>query len=254
MRCNIESSKSTTAGYRGTDVEGGDISQTLLFCSRLLFKTSCKLYPEAWCRSVLSDRNTLSHRRIHQTTVWVRQTIQEKALERLKMSDKKRKQNYVDTKVQGALLRRIISHWFVFFFVAGITIVAMQALLGDPAQSISERVAAKASDLGIIGIVLLAIFPAFLLDTIRFSNRFAGPVVRLRRGLRELGENGTTTDITFRDDDFWADMAAEFNLVKARVDAANNEQPVVETVAPVQTPVASAVSVPTEVTSPTTNA
>ena len=45
-----------------------------------------------------------------------------------------------------------------------------------------------------------------------------------------------------------------FNRVKARVDAANDEQPVVETVAPVQTPVASAVSVPTEVTSPTTNA
>ena len=190
---------------------------------------------------------------IRQRSGFVRQN-QEKALEKLKMSDKKRKQNYVDTKVQGALLRRIISHWFVFFFVAGITIVAMQALLGDPAQSISERVAAKASDLGIIGIVLLAIFPAFLLDTIRFSNRFAGPVVRLRRGLRELGENGTTTDITFRDDDFWADMAAEFNRVKARVDAANDEQPVVETVAPVQTPVASAVSVPTEVTSPTTNA
>lgn len=134
------------------------------------------------------------------------------------MSSKKRKQNYVDTKVQGSLLRRIIMHWCIFFVVAFIATVAMQALLGDPAQSMSQRIAQKSGDMMLLGVVLLAIFPAFLLDTIRFSNRFAGPIVRLRRGLRELAENGTTNDLAFRDEDFWIEMANEFNRVKSIVE------------------------------------
>ena len=141
------------------------------------------------------------------------------------MSNKKRKQNYVDTKVQGSLLRRIIMHWCVFFVVAFIAVVAMQALLGDPAQSMSERIASKSSDMVLLGVVLLAIFPAFLLDTIRFSNRFAGPVVRLRRSLRELADNGTTAPLSFRDEDFWIEMAGEFNRVKEIVESNTSDSP-----------------------------
>lgn len=132
---------------------------------------------------------------------------------------KNRKQNYVDTKVQGSLLRRIVMHWCIFFVVAFIAVIAMQALLGDPAQSMSERISEKSADMAVLGVVLLAIFPAFLLDTVRFSNRFAGPIVRLRRGLRELADNGTTNDLAFRDEDFWIEMANEFNRVKEMVES-----------------------------------
>ena len=150
------------------------------------------------------------------------------------MSSKNRKQNYVDTKVQGSLLRRIIMHWCVFFLVAFVAVVAMQALLGDPAQPMSERISEKSADMAVLGVVLLAIFPAFLLDTIRFSNRFAGPVVRLRRGLREWEENKTTQDLAFRDEDFWIEMANEFNRVKAIVESNPNKKEVVTEEEPVE--------------------
>ena len=64
-----------------------------------------------------------------------------------------------------------------------------------------------------IGLVLLALLPAFMLDTIRFSNRFVGPILRLRRHLRELGNDMNTEPCAFRDNDFWRGMANDFNTL-----------------------------------------
>lgn len=133
------------------------------------------------------------------------------------MSRKKRKQNFVDSSVQGSLLRRIIVHWLIFFFVVTLSAVTLQALLGDPSTPLLDRMAQELKDFYLIGIVIGSLFPAFLLDTIRFSNRFVGPITRLRRQLRELAETGQTAELKFRDNDFWIEIANEFNAVRARV-------------------------------------
>ena len=125
----------------------------------------------------------------------------------------KRKQNYVDSSVQGALLRRIFFHWCAFFGVAALAVILMQTLLGDPSKTVIERLRFEMGEFVFLGLVILALFPAFMLDTIRFSNRFVGPIVRLRRHLRELGTNEITDHCSFRDNDFWAEMALEFNRV-----------------------------------------
>ena len=52
-----------------------------------------------------------------------------------------------------------------------------------------------------------------MLDTIRFSNRFVGPVTRLRRAMRSLGTTDDVAPLQFRDNDFWAEAADEFNNV-----------------------------------------
>lgn len=125
----------------------------------------------------------------------------------------KRKQNYIDSSVQGALLRRIFFHWCTFFGVALFAVVALQALLGDPTKTMIERLQFEMGEFIFIGLILLALFPAFMLDTIRFSNRFVGPIVRLRRHIRELGNDHTTATCSFRDNDFWSEVATEFNRV-----------------------------------------
>ena len=76
---------------------------------------------------------------------------------------------------------------------------------------------------------MLCLFPAFALDTVRFSNRFVGPITRVRRCLRELGTTGETERITFRDDDFWAEMAEEFNAVTDRLKRAEQGETTVTT-------------------------
>ena len=129
------------------------------------------------------------------------------------MAKKLRRQHWVDSKVQGTLVRRILIHWCAFFVVTLMCVSAMQLLLGDPNKTIVERVSSPGSSLTLIGIIMLALFPAFALDTIRFSNRFVGPIARLRRYMRELASGDSVNALTFRDNDFWADVAEEFNSI-----------------------------------------
>jgi hypothetical protein len=138
------------------------------------------------------------------------------------MSRSQRKQHYIDTHVQGALLRRICAHWLVFFFVSAFAIILLQTLLGDPSKTLMERLGFETGEFMFMGIVMLAVFPAFLLDTIRFSNRFVGPIARVRRYLRQL-RDGETSHCSFRDDDFWSEMATEFNAVADLVESQKQE-------------------------------
>jgi hypothetical protein len=138
------------------------------------------------------------------------------------MSRTKRKQNFIDTHVQGALLKRICGHWLVFFFVSAFAIILLQTLLGDPSKTLPDRLWLETGEFMFMGIVMISLFPAFMLDTIRFSNRFVGPIARLRRHLRQLKE-GDTGHCTFRDNDFWAEMANEFNSVADLVEFQNQE-------------------------------
>lgn len=135
-----------------------------------------------------------------------------------------RKQNYVDSTVQGALLRRIVIHWCLYFVVAGLAIVMLQAMLSGPqGDPLATRLMHEASEFTLVGLILICIFPAFLLDTVRFSNRFVGPVGRLRKYLRHLGQDGNTEELTFRGNDFWAEMAEEYNIVAKRFEDQNKE-------------------------------
>ena len=132
------------------------------------------------------------------------------------MSKHKRKKNYVDNQVQGALLRRIFSHWFMFFFVAGISVIMLQTLLGDSNVPVWDRLKHQTGEFTFFALVMVALFPVFILDTIRFSNRFVGPIGRLRRHLQQLA-SGDTSECKFRGDDFWIEAAEEFNTVAALV-------------------------------------
>lgn len=139
------------------------------------------------------------------------------------MSKKLRRQHWVDSRVQGTLVRRILFHWCAFFVVTLMCVSVMQLLLGDPNKTIAERVASPGSGLMLIGVIMLALFPAFALDTIRFSNRFVGPIARLRRYMRELTEGKKVGPLSFRDNDFWADVAEEFNAISSRVQEQEQE-------------------------------
>lgn len=133
-----------------------------------------------------------------------------------------RSQNFVDSPVQGALLRRIFLHWCGFFLVLAAAVISMETLLGDPGQNFADRFWKEANSFKLIAVVMMSLLPAFMLDTIRFSNRFVGPVSRLRRALRELKE-GKAERIQFRGNDFWIEMGNEFNALADLVEAQKRE-------------------------------
>jgi nitrogen fixation/metabolism regulation signal transduction histidine kinase len=138
------------------------------------------------------------------------------------MSRSHRKQHYIDSHVQGALLRRIFCHWLVFFGVIALAVILLQTLVGDPSQTLSQRLTHEMGEFSFLAVVMVALLPAFMLDTIRFSNRFVGPIGRVRRHLRQLKE-GNTERCKFRGDDFWSALAEEFNSVAELVEAQKAE-------------------------------
>jgi hypothetical protein len=60
--------------------------------------------------------------------------------------------------------------------------------------------------------------PMFLRDTMKLSNRFAGPMFRLRTSLRGLVSGEQHLPIKFREEDFWQEAARDFNQVLERVE------------------------------------
>ena len=61
------------------------------------------------------------------------------------------------------------------------------------------------------------LLPLVVYDIIRTSNRFTGPLLRLRRSMRALAAGEQVKEIRFRDGDFWQDLAEDFNAVARRV-------------------------------------
>lgn len=63
----------------------------------------------------------------------------------------------------------------------------------------------------------LAFLPLALIDFVRLSNRFAGPMQQLRRTMQELSRGEPVEPIRFRKGDFWHEFAADFNVLVDRV-------------------------------------
>ena len=49
------------------------------------------------------------------------------------------------------------------------------------------------------------------------SNRFAGPVYRIRLALQQLADGETPDPIQFRENDYWRDLATYVNSITRRI-------------------------------------
>jgi hypothetical protein len=65
------------------------------------------------------------------------------------------------------------------------------------------------------------VLPIVMMDVLRLSNRFVGPVTRLRAGMKDLAAGRPVKPLNFRNDDYWRELAVDFNEAAARVRAAN---------------------------------
>ena len=60
-------------------------------------------------------------------------------------------------------------------------------------------------------LVSFALAPVFIWDAIKLSNRFAGPIVRVRRALAQIADGHPPQAIGFRNGDFWKSLALDLN-------------------------------------------
>jgi hypothetical protein len=133
------------------------------------------------------------------------------------MSLIKRKRLFVDASVQGAFFLRIVFYWFSGLFAFSLLVLSLDALQ-EPGRPFLDQVRVSF----LLGryapevIASLFILPLVLYDTLVLTNRFTGPVYRLRRAMRELAAGEHVAPLKFRKADFWQDLAQEFNAIAER--------------------------------------
>jgi hypothetical protein len=152
------------------------------------------------------------------------------------MSKSIRKKTYVDPKIQGMLVRRLVIHWTTFLIVASGVVFCVQ-LLSDPFRPLGEHFQQLWWMQGPFLLVFVLLLPVFVLDTIKLSHRFVGPVYRLRQTIRQIAEGNTPPPLKFRDFDFWQDMAQDFNVMVDRLSdrkSDSEDEDLAETAEPVQ--------------------
>lgn len=140
------------------------------------------------------------------------------------MHERQRKTNFVDQHVQGALVKRMVLQWCTLLVIVCAASASLQ-VLANPFRSLSEHTSALWASQGPLFVVLLFLFPVFVWDLVKFSNRFVGPVYRLRNGLQTLADGGRPAPITLRDDDFWQDLPVVFNQALDRLPKERNVAP-----------------------------
>src|SRR4051812_31215590 len=123
---------------------------------------------------------------------------------------------FIDRNVQGALVVRTCIYWLFCLFSVSLMLICWAALTG-PIKPFSVMAAELYHRHGAVLLASLILLPIAAMDVLRLSNRFVGPVARMRAALAELAEGRSIEPVHFRDDDYWRDLAGNLNEVAARL-------------------------------------
>ena len=133
----------------------------------------------------------------------------------------KRRRLFIDRPVQVALILRAMLYW-VMCLVAQLLMVFVFAIFTSP-----EDVFSNESHLWwhfqLAVLAAMVLLPLILLDVLKLSHRWVGPVFRLRTSLRALSRGESVAPICFRESDFWQELAGDLNVVAAELDRQRSE-------------------------------
>lgn len=135
----------------------------------------------------------------------------------------RRRRLFVDFKLQGALLLHTTIYWFYCLLSVVLIGCCWIVFVQRPGTS-GELFRTLWHNLGPALIGSLLLLPLVLMDCLRLSHRFAGPMVRLHRAMEQLANGEPVKPMDFRKGDFWAEFTHHFNRVVAQHAAAPAEQ------------------------------
>ncbi|MEM9586675.1 MAG: hypothetical protein AAGA03_05290 [Planctomycetota bacterium] len=130
-----------------------------------------------------------------------------------KKSKHRRNRSLVDREVQGGMLRKLALHWSVLFVCNSMALMIWVRLFEQPDAAWSETFQDVIRRYLPFFIVTMALIPAFVWDTLKLTNRFAGPIMRLRSSLAAVRSGRSVSPLHFRQSDFWQEMAEDFNAI-----------------------------------------
>jgi methyl-accepting chemotaxis protein len=130
-----------------------------------------------------------------------------------------RKKLFVDSAVQGTLLLRIVVYWCFSVFAVCLFMLCARALV-TPGESFTDYFAFGEffAKHGTVVLASALLVPLIMVDVLVVSNRFVGPLFRLRRSMRNLAAGETVRRIEFRQKDYWHDLSHEFNAISEYIE------------------------------------
>lgn len=138
----------------------------------------------------------------------------------------RRKRNFVDFEVQTSLLRRMALQWISFLAVNSLALYCWTYLISGAEESLSAHMTRFMQLYLPVLLVSAALLPVFLLDAAKLSNRFVGPILRVRRALAEAASGAKVKPLHFRENDFWRSLADDLNnVLKLEPEATTPEKP-----------------------------
>ncbi|NQT39649.1 MAG: hypothetical protein HQ581_19280 [Planctomycetes bacterium] len=127
-----------------------------------------------------------------------------------------RRQLFVEPRIQGALVRRVALYW-VFCLLTIAALLLCWHIYVKPGRPLAFHLDQMWFFYGPAFVASFLVIPVVLIDIVRLSHRFSGPLIRLRQALRQLAEGDDVDPLLFRDSDFLQELVPEFNAVARRL-------------------------------------
>jgi hypothetical protein len=132
------------------------------------------------------------------------------------MTETKRKRLFIDQRVQGAIIKRMVVYWLACMLFVTIPLLICRTLAEPERLLISQLGPVWKLYWPILATGTL-LLPLLIFDALKVTNRFAGPLFRLRRNLQRFAEGKDVGPTRFRETDFWPDLAEQIDQLIERV-------------------------------------
>jgi hypothetical protein len=122
-----------------------------------------------------------------------------------------RKKVWVDS-FQTKLTTRIAGYLVVFFVVFFNLLFAWKMWTEGPSDPLEQFLETLSSNAPAF-VLLLVLVPVMAWDSIRFTHRLVGPMVRFRKTMQDLAAGEPVRPIKLRDGDYLTEMRDDFNAM-----------------------------------------
>ena len=122
----------------------------------------------------------------------------------------RRRRLLVDVEIQGAILKRVAIYWAfcVLFIMTPIVVINVLSQFGS-GTGILTILSDVFREYWLSFAFALLLLPMALMDALKLSHGFVGPMIRLRKELALQAKRNDIEFPKFRDSDFWNSLAID---------------------------------------------
>ena len=136
----------------------------------------------------------------------------------------RRKKKFVDRKIQGRLLLGIAAHWLLYFMLIMSAIPMWHVLtVSGFSQPLTKILADSWGSMTPVFLFLAAVLPIFIWETVQIQQPIRGPHLSTTQHDPKHNAGEEVRPIRFREDDFWHDLADDFNTMMKRLKQRKDE-------------------------------